>query len=103
MTDETVIKYIRQDVIALSDTMKKSFDKLEKKIDSLRTENESDYKDIVQNCSKKRGEIYSKIETNRKNIEQLDKKFFRLFLIGTGFGFVAGVLATVAITRLMGG
>lgn len=83
--------------------MKKSFDKLENKIDSLRTENESDYKDIVQNCSKKRGEIYSKIETNRKNIEQLDKKFFRLFLIGTGVGFVAGVLATVAITRLMGG
>ena len=91
LTDETVIKYIRQDMVALRETMEKGFQNLEQKMDGM-----------DDSCSQKRADIYERIEKNRRSIEQLDKKFFRLFLIGTGVGFVAGVLATVTITWIIG-
>ena len=92
MTDETVIKYIRQDMLALRETMEKGFQNLEQKMDGM-----------DDSCSQKRADIYERIEKNRRSIEQLDKKFVRLFFVGSGFGFVAGVVTTIVITKVMGG
>ncbi len=92
-----------ENINTVAKDMKTGFDKLEKKIDCLRIENSADNKEITTNCSERRAEIYERIETNRQGIEQLDKKFFRLFLIGSGFGFVAGVVVTVIITTLSKG
>lgn len=103
MTEKDIIEYVRQDMVNLSKEMKQGFQKLEEKIDKLREEYSEDNDKITENCSQKRAEIYQRIEANRQSIEQLDKKFVRLFFIGSGFGFVAGVVTTVVITRVMGG
>ena len=85
------------------ENMNNRFDKLDKKIDSMRVENSEKNKDITKNCSVKRTEIYDRIEGNRIDIEKLDKKMFQLFYVGTGVGFLLGVATTVVAKSLIGG
>ena len=107
MTEEGVMKYAIEN-------MNDRFDKLDKKLDSMRVENSEKNKDITKNCSVKRTEIYDRIENNkdeadekaednRKVIEKLDKKVFQLFYIGTGIGFLLGVATTIIAKKLIGG
>ena len=107
MTEDDVMKYVIEN-------MNNRFDKLDKKIDSMRVENSEKNKDITKNCSVKRTEIYDRIENNkdeadekaednRKVIEKLGKKVFQLFYIGTGVGFLLGVATTIAAKSLIGG
>ena len=83
--------------------MNDRFDKLDKKLDSMRVDNSEKNKDITKNCSVKRAEIYDGIEGNRIDIEKLDKKVFQLFYVGTGVGFLLGVATTVVAKSLIGG
>ena len=107
VAEEEIMKYVIEN-------MNDRFDKLDKKLDSMRVENSENNKDIAKNCSVKRAEIYStiennkdeadgKVEANRKVIEKLDKKVFQLFFIGTGVGFLLGVATTVVAKSLIGG
>ena len=94
--------------------MNDRFDKLDKNLDNMRVENSENNKDAAKNSSVKRAEIYNtiennkdetdeKVEANRKVIEQLDKKVFQLFFIGTGIGFLLGVATTIIAKKLIGG
>ena len=105
--EEVLMKYVIKN-------MNDRFDKLDKKLDSMRVENSEKNKDITKNCSMKRTGIYSRIEDNkdeadkkaednRKVIEKLDKKVFQLFFIGTGVGFLLGVATTITAKNLIGG
>ena len=85
------------------DSMNNGFDRIDKKLDSMRVENSGNNKDITNNCSVKRNEIYDRLEGNRINIEKLDKKVFQLFYIGTGVGFLLGVATTIIAKKLIGG
>ena len=96
VTEDDVMKYVIEN-------MNNRFDKLDKKIDSMRVENSEKNKDITKNCSVKRTEIYDRIEGNRIDIEKLDKKVFQLFYIGTGVGFLLGVATTIVVKNLIGG
>ena len=107
MAEEELMKYVIEN-------MNDRFDKLDKKLDSMKSESSEKNKDITNNCSVKRTEIYSriennkdeadeKVEDNRKVIEKLDKKVFQLFFIGTGVGFLLGVATTIAAKNLIGG
>ena len=107
MAEEELMKYVIEN-------MNDRFDKLDKKLDSMRVENSEKNKDITKNCSVKRTEIYSriednkdeadeKVEDNRKLIEKLAKKVFQLFYIGTGIGFLLGVATTIIAKKLIGG
>ena len=96
MVDEELMKYVIEN-------MNNRFDKLDKKLDSMRVENSEKNKDITNNCSVKRNEIYDRLEGNRINIEKLDKKVFQLFNIGTGVGFLLGVATTIIAKKLIGG
>lgn len=107
MTEKDILKYVREDMVALGEKFDKGFERLDQKIeqkfDDLRAESLADNDKITGNCSQKRYEIYQRIETNRKGIEQLDKKFFRLLLVGTSIGFVSGIIVTVLVTNLSKG
>ena len=83
--------------------MNDGFDKIDKKLDNMRVENSEKNKDITNNCSVKRTEIYDRIEGNRIDIEKLDKKMFQLFYVGTGVGFLLGVATTIIAKKLIGG
>ena len=107
MAEEELMKYVIEN-------MNDRFDKLDKKLDSMRIESSEKNKDITKNCSVKRTEIYDriennkdeadgKVEANRKVIEKLDKKVFQLFFIVTGVGFLLGVATTVVAKSLIGG
>ena len=107
MVEEKLMEYV-------INNMNDRFDKLDKKLDNMRIDNSEKNKDITNNCSVKRAEIYSsiennkdeadkKVEANRKVIEQLDKKVFQLFFIGTGVGFLLGVSTTIIAKKLIGG
>ena len=96
MAEEELMKYVIEN-------MNDRFDKLDKKLDNMRVENSGNNKDITNNCSVKRTEIYDGIEGNRIDIEKLDKKVFQLFYIGTGVGFLLGVATTIIAKKLIGG
>ena len=105
MVDEKLMEYVIEN-------MNDRFDKLDKKLDSMRVDNSEKNKDITKNCSVKRNEIYSRIENskdetdekaeaNRKGIEKLDKKVFQVVYVGTGVGFLLGVATTVVAKSLI--
>ena len=107
MAEEELMKYVIKN-------MNDRFDKLDKNLDNMRVDNSAKNKDITNNCSVKRAEIYSsiednkdetdeKIEDNRKGIEKLDKKISQLFYVGTGVGFLLGVATTIVAKSLIGG
>ena len=96
MAEEELMKYVIEN-------MNDRFDKLDKKLDSMRVENSEKNKDAAKNCSVKRTEIYDRIEGNRIDIEKLDKKVFQLFYVGTGVGFLLGVATTITAKTLIGG
>ena len=96
MIEDDVMKYVIEN-------MNDRFDKLDKKLDSMRVENSEKNKDITNNCSVKRTEIYDRVEGNRIDIEKLDKKVFQLFYVGTGVGFLLGVATTIVVKTLIGG
>ena len=96
MVDEELMRYVIEN-------MNDRFDKLDKKLDNMRVDNSEKNKDITNNCSVKRTEIYDRVEGNRIDIEKLDKKVFQLFYIGTGVGFLLGVATTIAAKNLIGG
>jgi hypothetical protein len=68
------------------------FDRIDAKLDVMRVENNTEITDINK-----------RINGNRNNIEELDKKVFQLFYVGTGVGFLLGVATTVVAKSLMGG
>ena len=107
MVDEELMRYVIEN-------MNDRFDKLDKKLDSMRVENSEKNKDAAKNSSVKRTEIYSriennkdesdeKVEDNRKGIEKLNKKVSQLFYVGTGVGFLLGVATTIIAKKLIGG
>ena len=83
--------------------MNNGFDKIDKKLDRMRVDNSEKNKEITNDCSVKRTEIYDRVEGNRIDIEKLDKKVFQLFYIGTGIGFLLGVATTIIAKKLIGG
>lgn len=85
MVEENILKYVVEN-------MDDRFDRLEIQLDNIRVENATEITDIDE-----------RIDGNRRNIEKLDKKVFQLFYIGTGVGFLLGVVTTVVAKSLMGG
>ena len=85
MVEKDMLNYV---IEAMDDR----FDRLEMKLDNMRIENKAEKKDMDE-----------RIDSNRRNIEKLDKKVFQLFYVGTGVGFLLGVATTVVAKSLMGG
>jgi len=85
LVEENILKYVVEN-------MDDRFDRLEIQLDNIRVENATEITDIDE-----------RIDGNRRNIEKLDKKVFQLFYIGTGVGFLLGVVTTVVAKSLMGG
>ena len=85
MVEKDMLNYV---IEAMDDR----FDRIDNSLEIMRVENSTEKKDMDE-----------RIDSNRRNIEKLDKKVFQLFYVGTGVGFLLGVATTVVAKSLMGG
>ena len=95
------INYIRDDFIALRREMQKGFKDLSAELRIGQEKSDIAISNIYEHCSDKRDSLEKKILTNTGKILLVDSKVFKLFFIGNGIGYLAGVITTAIVGRIL--